>query len=145
MLYLRVTSLYLADSDNSDYLVSQLQDIVDICSTTIPNITVSVQPTYNPAPPPTSINFGNATTISTPVTTTTCAGQAIGASKKRAAHGRAVDADQANTGCDALSTKYGVTTGDLQSLSQSDTCAISGAICAPKACSLFQVPSGSTW
>lgn len=81
MLYLRVTSLYLADSDHSEYLVSQLQDLVDVCSTSIPNITVPVQPTYNAAPPPTSVHFRNTTTTSAPVTPTTCNGQAISAPK----------------------------------------------------------------
>ncbi|TEY30753.1 hypothetical protein BOTCAL_0847g00020 [Botryotinia calthae] len=129
MLYARVTSPYLADSDHSDFLVDQLLDIGDICNVTIPDITVRGLPSYAGAPPPTSVNIGTtrAATTSAP-TSTTCAGQLFGPA----------------SGCQALSTKYGVTTGDLQTISGSDTCAISGSLCFPKACSLQAVPSGAS-
>ncbi|PQE27499.1 hypothetical protein CJF31_00009116 [Rutstroemia sp. NJR-2017a BVV2] len=129
MLYARVTSPYLADSDHSDFLVDQLLDIDDVCNVTIPDITVRGLPSYAGAPPPTSVNIGttSAATTSAP-TSTTCAGQLVGPT----------------SGCQALSTKYGVTTGDLQTSSGSDTCAISGSLCFPKACSLQAVPSGAS-
>ncbi|OCL06228.1 carbohydrate-binding module family 50 protein [Glonium stellatum] len=134
MLYYRVTSNYLPDADYSDYLVDQLQDVADVCSTTIPNITLRALPTFDPAPSLTSINFGN-TTGSSPTTATpsaTCTGQVI-------------SADQAPSGCDAITTKYGVSTGDIQTVTGSDTCGFNGSICVPSGCGLKQVPSGATW
>ncbi|KAH7321501.1 hypothetical protein BKA65DRAFT_568274 [Rhexocercosporidium sp. MPI-PUGE-AT-0058] len=130
MLYARVTSPFLADSDQSDFLVSQLQDIGDVCNVTIPDITVRALPSYVQAPPVTSINFEATTTSTTsaPATTTTCAGQLIAS----------------GSGCATLSTKYGVTTGDLQKLSGSDTCAITISTCFLAACTLQTVPTGAT-
>ncbi|KAK8097735.1 uncharacterized protein PG998_013221 [Apiospora kogelbergensis] len=45
MLYQRVTSSLLSDEDHSDYLVDQLQDIGDICSTSIRDFTLRAVPT----------------------------------------------------------------------------------------------------
>jgi hypothetical protein len=129
MLYARVTSPYLADSDHSDYLVDQLQDIGDVCSTSIPNITVRSIETYIVAPSPTSINFAS-TTASGSVVTATCLGQTVTAD---------------GSSCDSLSQKYGVTTGDLQILSANDDCSFTGSQCVPLPCSLEQTSSGQTW
>lgn len=131
MLYARVTSPYLDDSDQSDFLVSQLQDIGDVCNITIPEITIRALPSYADAPMPTSIDFESTatSTISSAAATTTCDGQIIAS----------------GSGCAALSTKYGLTTGDLQKLTGSDTCVISASTCFPAACTLGAVPTGATW
>ncbi|THY54577.1 hypothetical protein D6C97_05682 [Aureobasidium pullulans] len=130
MLYARVTSPYLDDSDQSDFLVSQLQDIGDVCNITIPEITIRALPSYADAPMPTSIDFESTatSTISSAAATTTCDGQIIAS----------------GSGCAALSTKYGLTTGDLQKLTGSDTCVISASTCFPAACTLGAVPTGAT-
>ncbi len=149
MLYLRLTSSYLPDTDYSDYLVDQLQDISDVCLTVIPDITVRALPTYPSGPRASSINFGTATTTTTAtsITSPICTGQTIGVSQNRApqVHGRSVEVRQDSSTCDTLSSKYGVTTGDLQAIIQSNVCAISSSICLPAACSLQQVPTGATW
>lgn len=131
MLYARVTSPYLDDSDQSDFLVSQLQDIGDVCNVTIPDITVRALPGYVDAPKPTSIDFASTatSTVSSAAATTTCDGQVIAS----------------GSGCAALSTKYGLTTGDLQKLTGSDTCVISESTCFPAACTLGTVPADATW
>ncbi|CZS88472.1 uncharacterized protein RAG0_00214 [Rhynchosporium agropyri] len=131
MLYARITSPFLADSDQSDFLVSQLQDIGDVCNITVPEIVVRALPGYVKAPPVTSTHFGGTTTTSTtsiPATSTTCAGQLIAS----------------GSGCAALSTKYGIATGDLQKISGSDTCVISSSTCFPAACTLQTLPTGAT-
>ncbi|KAH0366144.1 hypothetical protein KCU65_g5538, partial [Aureobasidium melanogenum] len=130
MLYARVTSPYLADSDQSDFLVSQLQDIGDVCNVTIPDITIRALPNYADSPKLTSINFESTatSTVSSAAATTTCDGQVIAS----------------GSGCAALSAKYGLTTGDLQKLTGSDTCVISASTCFPAACTLGTVPTGAT-
>lgn len=126
MLYYRVTSIFLADSDHSDYLIGQLQDIEDVCSTQLPDITIRNLPPYDPAPTVTST--ATTTTGTVPPAATTCAGQTV----------------SSGSGCDSLSATYGVATGDLQTLSGSDTCQISTAVCLPAACTLQSVASGQT-
>ncbi|KAI2465892.1 hypothetical protein F4781DRAFT_374999 [Annulohypoxylon bovei var. microspora] len=147
MLYLRVTSSYLEDSDYSDYLVGQLQDIADICSTSLPDITVRQLPTYEVAPPVTSIDFETTTTTTTssPAASTTCSGQTIGGETQRRGAGPwSLKERQVSSSCDTLSSQYGVTTGDLQYLTSSDTCQVSKSICLPAACKLAQVGSDDT-
>ncbi|CZR67061.1 uncharacterized protein PAC_16960 [Phialocephala subalpina] len=146
LLYARVTSPYLADSDHSDYLVDQLQDIGDICNTTIPNITIRALPSYVTAPPVTSINFGSTTTTISPPVTTTCSGQILNSSKKRflQLQGRDIQGEEATSTCDRLSTTHGISTGTLQYVSNSDNCTITSSTCFPSACKLQQVPTGVT-
>ena len=148
MLYTHVTSQFLPDSDHSDYLVNQLQDIGDVCSMAIPNITVRALPSYDVAPPTTIVPIGSSLTTSSVVASPTCTGQMITASAQKRArevHHWPMEARQNPPGCDALSIRYGVTTGDLQTITQSDTCAISGSVCLPAACRLQQIPDQTTW
>jgi hypothetical protein len=141
-----ITSPYLVDSDNSDFLIDQLLDIGDVCNVTIPEITVRALPSDVNAPPVTSTNFGS-TTISTAPASTTCAGQLLKSSSKRSpkVRGRVAKIDESITSCDTLSKKYGISTGDLQALSQSSTCTFTGNVCFPASCTLLQVPVGATW
>jgi hypothetical protein len=117
-----VTSIFLADSDHSDYLIDQLQDIEDVCSTQLPEVTIRNLPPYEPA-----LVTATATT-SAPPTASTCAGQTV----------------SSGSGCNSLSATYGVTTGDLQSLTGNTTCQITSAVCLPAACALELVASGQT-
>jgi hypothetical protein len=50
MFYLRMTSAYLPDSDYSDYLVVQYQDMLDICGASVTNFTIRALPYYQDAP-----------------------------------------------------------------------------------------------
>lgn len=124
MLYYRVTSNYLPDADYSEYLVDQLQDIADVCSTSIPDVTLRELPTYDTIPTVTS-----SPTSAAPVAT--CSGQIISSAS-------------APVGCDAISTKYGVTTGNIQSATNNDSCTFSSSICLPLGCGLIQTKSGDT-
>jgi hypothetical protein len=128
MLYTKVTSEFLADTDHADYLVDQLQDIADVCNTSIPAITTRASTSFDLAPGPTP---SNTTTVVPPSTTTCAAGQ-----------GQTLSI---GTGCDTLSQQHGLTTGDLEAITGSDLCSISSASCFPFACSLQQVPSNATW
>ncbi|KAI0437932.1 hypothetical protein F4803DRAFT_536864 [Xylaria telfairii] len=130
MLYERVTSSLLTDEDHSDYLVEQLQDIGDICSYKIRPFTLRAITTYYPAPPvsSTDLNNGSTPTTSAPPATTTCAGQTV----------------KTGSGCDSLSIKYGVATGDLQIVTNSTTCQITAAVCLPAPCTVQKVASGQT-
>jgi hypothetical protein len=101
MLYYRVTSNYLPDADYSQNLVDQSQDIADVCSTSILDVTLRALPAYDPTPTKT-----HSPTSAAPVAT--CSGQTISSSSVPAQ-------------CDAKSTKYGVSTKDIQSATNSDT------------------------
>jgi hypothetical protein len=128
MLYTKVTSEFLPDTDHADYLVGQLQDIADVCNTSIPAITTRATISWDSAPAPTP----NSTTTTQPPATTTCA----------AGQGQTLSS---GTGCEVLSQKYGISTGDLEAISGSDVCSISTASCFPLACSLQQIGTGATW
>ncbi|KAI1880137.1 hypothetical protein JX265_001758 [Neoarthrinium moseri] len=130
MLYTRVTSNYLPDSDHSDYLADQLLDIQDVCNKTRPDFTMRLPTTYDTAPPLTSLNLGSTTTTSsTAAPTTTCAGQAIPAGSLT---------------CDDLSARYGVSTGALQWYTNSDQCTVRSTACLPPPCQLKQVKVGDS-
>ncbi|KAI0431904.1 hypothetical protein F5Y09DRAFT_340145 [Xylaria sp. FL1042] len=127
MLWYRVNSVFLANADYSEYLIDQLQDIQDVCSTQLPEVTIRNLPPYANA-----TVSAVTTTTSSPATSTTCAGQSVGVS------------EPASGDCDELSSKYGVTTGDLQTLTNSDDCQITISLCLPSACALKQVEANST-
>lgn len=125
-MYSRVTSTLLSDEDYSDYLVDQLQDVADICSTKLRDFTVRAVATYDPAPP---VSLTPTTTTGSIPAATTCAGQTV----------------SSGSGCDALSTKYGVATGDLQATTNSSTCQVSATVCLPAACILQRLTGSQTW
>lgn len=45
-----MSSPYLPDSDYSDYLVGQYQDILDVCKATMPELIIRDIPSYVDAP-----------------------------------------------------------------------------------------------
>ncbi|KAI0140764.1 hypothetical protein BJ166DRAFT_583997 [Pestalotiopsis sp. NC0098] len=126
MMYSRVTSTLLSDEDYSDYLVDQLQDVADTCSTKLRDFTVRAVATYDPAP---LVALTPTTTAGSTPAATTCAGQTV----------------SSGSGCDALSTKYGVATGDLQAITNSSACQVSAAVCLPPACVLQRLTGSQTW
>lgn len=121
-----MTSIFLANSDHSDYLIDQLQDIQDVCNITVPEVTIRNIGPYSPAP--TTISVATATTA--PPTASTCAGQTISSAS--------------SSSCNSLSTTFGVTTGDLQTLIGNVECEITNAVCLPSACTLQLVGIGQT-
>jgi len=66
MFYQRLSSDYLPDSDYSDYLVDQFQDIQDVCSTTVGNLSTRA---FYPYPAATTY-VANATTTAANATGT---------------------------------------------------------------------------
>jgi hypothetical protein len=129
-MWYRINSLFLPDTDHSDYLIEQYQDILDVCQVSMPETVVRALPGYAMAPnvtylPPGTDPADNSST-SNPGN---CTGQIIPAS---------------SAGCDSLSQQYSVTTGDLVAATGSKTCASVGSVCVPEPCTLKQVGSGSS-
>ncbi|TGJ84518.1 hypothetical protein E0Z10_g4228 [Xylaria hypoxylon] len=129
-LYERVTSPLSPNSEHPDYLVDQLYDIQDMCNVTLPDYTVRLLDWYDTAPPLTSSDLGPS---ATPTLTAPCDNDV----------GRNVKESSSAT-CDSLSLQYGVSTGALQWLSNSDNCDRSSGACLPEACNLRQVTDGET-
>ncbi|KAG9963623.1 hypothetical protein KCU61_g3456, partial [Aureobasidium melanogenum] len=131
VMWWRINSMYLPDTDYSDYLIDQYQDILDVCNvTTVPDTIIRPLPNYPQAPnvtylPPGTDPGDNSTTN----VNATCNGQTI---------------TPGTSGCDALSTQYGVTTGDLQAVTDTDDCSSSNKVCVPLSCSLSQVTSNAS-
>ncbi len=50
MFHQRMSSPYLPDSEYSDYLVAQYQDILDVCKASMPELVVRALPYYEDAP-----------------------------------------------------------------------------------------------
>lgn len=127
-MYQRLTSPYLPDHDYSDYLISQYQDILDVCNYTnrMPELVIRVPPDYATAVPP---------ALELNVTTdTTCAGQTIVKSTL-----------DPNANCNTIAQAFKVATGDVQAATGNDNCTISTtSICLPAACILHQIATGDT-
>ncbi|KAI1109681.1 hypothetical protein F5Y14DRAFT_444510 [Nemania sp. NC0429] len=129
VLWYRINSLFLPDTDHSDYLIEQYQDIQDVCQMSMPETVVRALPSYASAPsvpylPPGTDPAGNSST-----SPSSCSGQTLAPS---------------GSGCDALSQEYGVTTGDLMAATGSSSCVASDAVCVPEPCSLVQVSASSS-
>ena len=54
MFHQRMSSPYLPDSDYSDYLVAQYQDILDVCKAEMPELVIRSLPFYGDA----QVTFG---------------------------------------------------------------------------------------
>jgi hypothetical protein len=88
MLHARVQSPFLPDLDHANFLVDQLQDVLEVCSiTTLGDISTRPMFGYGIAPSPTSQSFGNGTTSTTATVSAsaTCTGQVIGDSTQKRA------------------------------------------------------------
>ena len=79
MLHQRLSSPYLPDTDHSDYLVGELQDIQDVCTTSLPPLTTRAAPSYSPVPTSTSAPSASngAFTNGTMSNSSTCDGQML--------------------------------------------------------------------
>ncbi|KAJ0327515.1 hypothetical protein COL5a_005895 [Colletotrichum fioriniae] len=83
ILYTRISSIFLPDTDYSEYLADQIFDISDVCNKTVPDFTVALPWDYQTASTLSSVNVGSSTTAvatatSTAAATTTCVGQTLG-------------------------------------------------------------------
>lgn len=165
VMWWRINSPFLPDTDESDYLIEQYQDITDVCKVTVLPSLIRALPSYPSAPRPTYLDPGTEpNTNSTVPTDTTCGGQTISASSskrgdyeiaKRKPDTIEVEEDysgsarvkRASSGsCESLSQAYGVTTGDLQSVTGSDNCSFNASsVCVPVRCEVTQVGNNQSW
>ncbi|KAH7360209.1 hypothetical protein BKA65DRAFT_576795 [Rhexocercosporidium sp. MPI-PUGE-AT-0058] len=132
VMWHRLNSLFLPDSDHSDYLISEYQDILDVCQVIMPETIVRALPSYAAAPNITYLPPGTdpANNSSSPSTSSgNCSGQTLTSS---------------SIGCNSLSQKYQVATGDLQAATNSDDCVVTSSICVPSPCTLKQVGTGDS-
>lgn len=163
MMHKRLSSPYLPDSEHSDYLVDQLNDIATVCAVAVPPLTTRVLPNYAAAQTPLSPALGQNATVAA---NGTCPGQKLSPSmQKRSlslAHsfrkpirrqnslsGSEVPIGENSTAiaanCNQLSLRYGVTTGDLQQATDCEDCTIKSSVCLPEKCKTMQVADEATW
>ena len=163
MYFRRISSPYLPDSDYSDYLISQYQDIIDVCNATMPDLVIRAPPEYENAPPPgpgltfgtnnATISAGNTTshapypmntTIHGPYPMNSTSVNGTGAISNTC-QGQLIQPSNIRTTCNDLAQAYSVTTGDLQSATGNDDCRLTAPVCVPAACTLKKVPANATW
>lgn len=165
-MWWRINSPFLPDTDESDYLITQYQDITDICNVTMPPSLIRVLPSYPAAPSPTYLMPGTDPNANLTVSNgAPCGGQTISTSNSKrdyteeiierdsellevendySGHARVKRASAGS--CDSISQTYGVTTGDLQSITGTDDCASNtSSICVPLKCEVAQVGNGQSW
>jgi LysM repeat protein len=129
MMFKRLSSPYLPDSDHSDYLIAQYQDVLDVCNATnnMPELVIRAPPDYATATPP-PLNFSNI-----PTDTSCTGGQYI--------VGSTLDP---NANCATISQAFNVATGDVQAATNSSDCKSTSNFCLPASCKLYTVASGDT-
>lgn len=128
----RINSAFLPDTDHSDYLIEQYQDIQDVCQILMPESVIRALPNYAVAPvvpylPPGTDPANNSSAPGT--SSDVCTGQVL---------------SPGSTGCDSLSQQYGVTTGTLRAATKSDACVVTNSTCVPSACTLKTVSNGDS-
>lgn len=164
-MWWRINSPFLPDSDESDYLIEQYQDIIDVCNATMPSSLIRALPSYPAAPAPTYLPPGTDPNANlTASSDATCGGQTISASSGKRDDSELAERDRekyeldedysgyarvkrASAGsCDSLSQVYGVATGDLQATTGIDDCSFNTtSICVPLACEVSQVGNNESW
>ena len=151
-MYLRrISSPYLPDSDYSDYLISQYQDIIDVCNATMPELIIRAPPEYeNALPPGPGLTFGtNNATISAGNTTIhgpyPMNSTSVNSTSAITCQGQLIQPSKIRTSCNSFAQAYSVTTGDLQAAIGNDDCSLTAPMCVPAACTLRRVPANATW
>lgn len=127
-MYQRLISPYLPNHDYSDYLISQYQDILDVCkyANKIPELVIQAPPNYASSTPP-PLNLSS-------FTDTGCTGQTIVKSSL-----------DPNANCATIAQAFNVATGAVQAATGNTNCVLNQpSICLPSPCALKQVPTGAT-
>ncbi|KAJ9138372.1 Carbohydrate-binding module family 50 protein [Pleurostoma richardsiae] len=143
MFYLRMASPYLPDLDASDYHLEQYLDIVDVCQATMPELLVRILPLYDNVD---GVWDGAPEINSTVSSATVNCGQNITMTDLQ----DLVVPDPTANGtiyCDALSTTYNVTTGDLQVAFGEPFCSPDAnftSVCVPTGCTVMEISYNST-
>ncbi|KAH9221800.1 hypothetical protein DL95DRAFT_381567 [Leptodontidium sp. 2 PMI_412] len=143
LFYLRVASPYLPVLDYSDYLLEQYLDIVDVCQAEMPELLVRMEPEYD---------FVNGTWDGAPEYNSTTSTAKVSCSREITLTDLenlpAPDATESGAVyCNALSTIYNVTTGDLVVAFNDQWCAPDAdftSVCLPAGCTVMAIPLNST-
>lgn len=125
-MYQRLNSPYLPDHDYSEYLISQYQDILDVCnySMNMPELVITAPTVYAEAVPPTL----NLTILQG------CNGQLIVKSTL-----------DPNANCAIIAQAFNVPTGAVQAATGNTDCkSTEDSFCLPQPCALGHVPTGAT-
>ncbi|GKT95383.1 lysM domain-containing protein [Colletotrichum tofieldiae] len=164
MLYRRVTSEFLPDTDHSDYLVGEFQDIQSVCQTSIGPLATRAVPLYpyatelnETAPEPPVIPSTGAPILGDdgspwdPEEDTSDPGidEEIPTEKRiptkpnrsRSQLSRCLDGIEA---CNELAEEYGVATGQLMYATSTEDCYSYDFVRVPEACELLRVNAGHT-
>ncbi|KAL9594564.1 MAG: hypothetical protein Q9219_006967, partial [cf. Caloplaca sp. 3 TL-2023] len=164
VMWWHINSPYLPDTDQSNDLISQFQDIADICNVTMLPSLIRAPPDNPVAPSPTYLLPGtDPNENSTATADGVCIGQIIAAGATKRDRKQLAGSETQLLGlednhspparvkrasarfCDRLSQTYGTTTGNLQTITGADNCSFTASpICVPPKCSLTQVASDQT-
>lgn len=165
VIWWRINSPVLPDAEESDYLIGQYQDIIDVCNITMPPSLIRAILSYPAALNPTYLPPGTDPASNMTLSTDpTCGGQTISASNSKRDDRKLaksdldfleVEKDESGYGrvkrasaesCDSLSQTYGVSTGDLLSSTGTDDCSFNGSsLCVPLECEITQVGNDQSW
>ncbi|KAI0505903.1 hypothetical protein F5B22DRAFT_626270 [Xylaria bambusicola] len=145
MFYLRMASPYLPDLDASDYHLEQYLDIVDVCDagSSMPELQVRVLPQYDNVA---GVSDGSLEINSTVPSGTVVCNQTLTISDLESLSVSDPDAGS-SVYCEALSLKYGVTTGDLHLAFNDYFCSPGSdfeSVCVPAPCKVIQAAENST-
>ncbi|KAF4923012.1 LysM domain-containing protein [Colletotrichum viniferum] len=148
LMYKRVTSDFLADTDHSDYLVNEFQDIQDISQTTVGELATRVPPH-----PSTTQATATATATAVPNPDPDCElGQWVDIFATPESALAETDLER----CNELAELHGIATGDLMVTTRSSSCTMEpegplddedsdeGWFCGSPACQLLRVNEGDT-
>ncbi len=139
ILHARVTSDFLADTDFSDYLVNEFQDVQNVCQTSVGELVTRVVPGYphlTDGP-----ELGIPTTTNPPTTTdptptpTACVGRTLDIRPDR----------EEGLTCHDIAEKYQIASGAIATATKSEYCDSTEPICVPATCSLYRVSPNETW
>lgn len=171
MLYQRVTSEFLPDTDHSDYLVSEFQDIQSVCQTSVGPLATRVVPLYpyawelnETAPEPTFSPEDILWTVEDEpdhpdIDIEVPEGEEEDEDDELEPEpepniptdcaARAVDVRTSSgeglEACNVLAERYGVASGQLMFATNTEDCYSVDFVCVPEACELLRVNAGNTW
>ncbi|KAH8900561.1 hypothetical protein GQ53DRAFT_835550 [Thozetella sp. PMI_491] len=145
MFYLRLASPYLPDVDQSDFMVEQWYDILDVCNAnaSMPELIVRAVPYYASAPGFSIDGSDNTTELTTPTADSTCAGRLI----DLATLPEPTIDYHTQTGCDVIPPALHASTGDVIQVMRTPACLPNfnvTHICLPQPCRVGLMPDSTT-
>ena len=124
----KLMSPLLANSEFTDYLIEQYDQIQSNCSTSLPLTTYSARLLVSTAVATTTTSG----TVSAPTASSTCLGQLI-------------DPPAYGFTCDDLTDTYNITTGDARAATKDVFCQFNTTICIPNPCELDTIWDSPSW